>query len=130
MNEQQYLAKIANHAENPRRAVIREADCIGCTKCIQACPVDAIVGAAKQMHTVIMTECTGCQLCVEPCPVDCIEMMPVAEPLYDTKQMSVRFNARIARLNDQKIILPASDLDAKRAYILAATQRVRAKRRV
>ena len=51
-------------------AFIREAECIGCTKCIQACPVDAILGAAKHMHTVIVSECTGCDLCVEPCPVD------------------------------------------------------------
>ncbi|MBV4478636.1 electron transport complex subunit RsxB [Pseudomonas khavaziana] len=57
-------------------AYIREAECIGCTKCIQACPVDAIVGAAKLMHTVIIDECTGCDLCVAPCPVDCIEMRP------------------------------------------------------
>ena len=54
-------------------AYIREDECIGCTKCIQACPVDAILGAAKQMHTVIVSECTGCDLCVEPCPVDCID---------------------------------------------------------
>ena len=59
-------------------AVIREDECIGCTKCIQACPVDAILGAAKQMHTVIADECTGCDLCVEPCPVDCIDMVPVS----------------------------------------------------
>ncbi|WP_416770368.1 electron transport complex subunit RsxB [Pseudomonas sp. RHF3.3-3] len=58
-------------------AFIREAECIGCTKCIQACPVDAIVGAAKLMHTVILDECTGCDLCVAPCPVDCIEMRPL-----------------------------------------------------
>ena len=56
-------------------AFIREAECIGCTKCILACPVDAIIGAAKQMHTVIADECTGCDLCVEPCPVDCIDMI-------------------------------------------------------
>ena len=61
----------------PMVAFIREDECIGCTKCIQACPVDAIVGAAKQMHTVISDECTGCDLCVEPCPVDCIDMVPV-----------------------------------------------------
>jgi len=61
----------------PMVAYIREDECIGCTKCIQACPVDAIVGAAKQMHTVIIDECTGCDLCVEPCPVDCIDMVPV-----------------------------------------------------
>ncbi|GGO72424.1 electron transport complex subunit RsxB [Bowmanella pacifica] len=58
-------------------AFIREDECIGCTKCIQACPVDAIVGASKQMHTVLTDECTGCDLCVEPCPVDCIDMLPV-----------------------------------------------------
>ncbi|SEJ08846.1 electron transport complex subunit RsxB [Pseudomonas sp. NFR16] len=58
-------------------AFIREAQCIGCTKCIQACPVDAIVGAAKLMHTVIVDECTGCDLCVAPCPVDCIELHPL-----------------------------------------------------
>ncbi len=62
-------------------AVIREDECIGCTKCIQACPVDAILGAAKQMHTVIAKECTGCDLCVEPCPVDCIDMVPVETTL-------------------------------------------------
>ncbi|MGB0662544.1 MAG: electron transport complex subunit RsxB [Pontibacterium sp.] len=62
-------------------AYIREDECIGCTKCIQACPVDAILGAAKQMHTVITSECTGCDLCVEPCPVDCIDMLPVPETL-------------------------------------------------
>ena len=58
-------------------AYIREDECIGCTKCIQACPVDAIVGATRQMHTVLIDECTGCDLCVEPCPVDCIDMLPV-----------------------------------------------------
>ena len=58
-------------------AYIREAECIGCTKCIQACPVDAIVGAAKLMHTVIIDECTGCDLCVAPCPVDCIDLLPL-----------------------------------------------------
>lgn len=68
----------AHGEEKPREvAWIREEDCIGCTKCIQACPVDAILGAAKLMHTVIVDECTGCDLCVEPCPVDCIEMHPI-----------------------------------------------------
>jgi len=66
----------------PLVAFIREDECIGCTKCIQACPVDAILGAAKLMHTVISAECTGCDLCVAPCPVDCIEMreLPLAVP--------------------------------------------------
>ena len=71
------------HGEEKVKAVafIREDECIGCTKCIQACPVDAILGAAKQMHTVIASECTGCDLCLEPCPVDCIDMIPQQEPL-------------------------------------------------
>lgn len=59
-------------------AFIREDECIGCTKCIQACPVDAIIGATRQMHTVISDECTGCELCVAPCPTDCIDMIPIA----------------------------------------------------
>ncbi|GAA0782974.1 MULTISPECIES: electron transport complex subunit RsxB [Pseudomonadati] len=62
-------------------AYIREDECIGCTKCIQACPVDAILGAGKLMHTVIAKDCTGCDLCVEPCPVDCIDMLPVETTL-------------------------------------------------
>jgi len=62
-------------------ALIDEARCIGCTLCIQACPVDAILGAAKQMHTVIDAECTGCELCLPPCPVDCIAMVPVGQDL-------------------------------------------------
>ena len=68
----------ANGAERPRPvAFIDEALCIGCTLCIQACPVDAILGATKQMHTILPSLCTGCDLCVAPCPVDCITMMPV-----------------------------------------------------
>ncbi len=63
--------------EKPRGlAFIVEEDCIGCTKCIQACPVDAIVGASKLMHDVIADRCTGCELCVPACPVDCIELRP------------------------------------------------------
>ena len=72
--------------EKPRMvAFIREAECIGCTKCIQACPVDAIVGAARQMHTVIVDECTGCDLCVEPCPVDCIDMVEIGASVQNWK---------------------------------------------
>ncbi|MCC6206975.1 MAG: electron transport complex subunit RsxB [Gammaproteobacteria bacterium] len=66
-------------------AIIDEMRCIGCTLCIQACPVDAIVGAAKHMHTVIAEECTGCNLCVPPCPVDCIDMAPVKQNILAWK---------------------------------------------
>ena len=70
----------ANGFERPRAvAFIDEALCIGCTLCIQACPVDAILGAAKHMHTILPSLCTGCDLCVPPCPVDCIVMMPVTD---------------------------------------------------
>ena len=71
----------AAHGEEDVKKVafIREDECIGCTKCIQACPVDAILGAAKHMHTVITDECTGCDLCVDPCPVDCIDMVPITQ---------------------------------------------------
>ena len=72
----------ANGVERPRPvAFIDEQLCIGCTLCIQACPVDAILGAAKQMHTILPSLCTGCDLCVAPCPVDCIAMMPVTGEL-------------------------------------------------
>lgn len=76
-------AEHGTEKETAMVAVIREDECIGCTKCIQACPVDAILGAAKQMHTVIADECTGCDLCLDPCPVDCIDMVPVETGLQD-----------------------------------------------
>ncbi|MCG8412846.1 MAG: electron transport complex subunit RsxB [Pseudomonadales bacterium] len=78
LNEQQEPVDPAHGTPTPTTvAVIREEECIGCTKCIQACPVDAILGATKLMHTVIAAECTGCDLCVDPCPVDCIDMIEV-----------------------------------------------------
>lgn len=72
--------------EHPRQlARIVEADCIGCTKCIQACPVDAIVGATRAMHTVVSDLCTGCNLCVDPCPTQCIDLRPVAPTTQNWK---------------------------------------------
>jgi electron transport complex protein RnfB len=64
----------------PLVARVVEADCIGCTRCIQACPVDAIVGGSKLMHTVLAPLCTGCELCLPACPVDCIVMLPAGQP--------------------------------------------------
>ncbi len=77
----------AEHGEPKPKSVafIDEQTCIGCTLCIQACPVDAILGAAKQMHTIIAAECTGCELCLAPCPVDCITMIPLAEDIGNWK---------------------------------------------
>ena len=81
----------------PRVAVIDEETCIGCTKCIQACPVDAIVGASKLMHTVIASWCTGCELCIPPCPVDCITLASSAA-LPDADLSRARHDARAVRL--------------------------------
>ena len=81
----------------PRVAIIDEDTCIGCTKCIQACPVDAIVGASKRMHTVIASWCTGCELCIPPCPVDCIVLL-ATPALPDAALSRERHEARAARL--------------------------------
>ncbi len=96
-------------------ARIDEQLCIGCTFCIQSCPVDAIVGAAKQMHTVIAAECTGCELCVIPCPMDCIHLIPVKEETYDSSNLTAdgvkkkaadvarsRYQFRLQRLEQEK----------------------------
>jgi len=78
---------------SPHKVFIREADCIGCTLCIAACPVDAIIGSQQQMHTVIEDLCTGCDLCIEPCPVDCIDLVPL--PPLEEPAMPVTENACI-----------------------------------
>jgi electron transport complex protein RnfB len=77
----EYKPLNAEHGETKAKsiAIIDESTCIGCTLCIQACPVDAIIGAAKQMHTIVEKECTGCELCLPPCPVDCIDMVEIPE---------------------------------------------------
>lgn len=121
--------------EQPYRAAwIDESVCIGCTRCIQACPVDAIVGAAKLMHSVISAECTGCRLCLPPCPVDCIEMI---EPEQDWNREHAdlareRFEARNHRLQqrrrERRSHKPAVAEDARKAVIAAAVARTRAKR--
>lgn len=88
-------------------AFIIEQECIGCVKCLAVCPTDAILGAAKQMHTVIAAECTGCQLCIAPCPVDCIVMQPVeelsaAEKRIFAQHAKQRYEARCNRKAQEK----------------------------
>jgi electron transport complex protein RnfB len=135
----------ANGIERRRTvALIDEARCIGCTLCIQACPVDAIVGAAKCMHTVIAESCTGCDLCVPPCPVDCIAMLPLpparapwTRDLADAARARFEFrNARLARDAAERAERLAHDAqeeperpmpDAKKAMILAALERAKAR---
>ena len=135
-----------NGIEQPRRvAIIDEARCIGCTLCIQACPVDAIVGAAKLMHTVVTELCSGCDLCVLPCPVDCIDMVPatLADATWERARADAareRFEQRGARLEREqreraerlaaRALKAKEDPDAekKRAIIQAAIERARARR--
>ncbi len=127
----------------PTLARIIEAECIGCTKCIQACPVDAIVGSAKRMHAIINTECTGCGLCVEPCPVDCIELVSIPVPQYDKSLARQRFHAKQTRLlheeqakqqayrEKRRLVATADanlDTQLKQDYIMQALSRVRAKK--
>ena len=84
------LIKTYGPTINNKIAVVREEDCIGCKKCIGACPVDAIVGATNLMHSVIKDICTGCELCIEPCPVDCIDLVDM--PDEDMKKLEINLN--------------------------------------
>lgn len=133
------------HGEEQGRgvALIDEARCIGCTLCIQACPVDAIVGAAQRMHTVVAGLCTGCDLCIPPCPVDCIDMRPLPEgrarwtrSLAAAARARFRFRSlrlkrdateRVRRLG-HKARETSGRPEAKRAVILAALERAKARR--
>lgn len=131
-----------------RRAHIDPALCIGCTKCIQACPVDAIIGARRRMHTVVADLCTGCDLCVPPCPVDCIRMLPAPAPTWsddDARAARERHLARMHRLERERARRHArlaargsaqggangqadyAQAARKRAMIDAALQRARAR---
>jgi electron transport complex protein RnfB len=100
---QPFVPAMEKKAKPKLMARIREDECIGCTKCIQACPVDAILGAAKQMHSIITDECTGCELCVAPCPVDCIDIFAIepaslSEEQHKADQARQRFQSREKRL--------------------------------
>jgi len=113
-----FLPEMQQKAKPASIAVIDEDACIGCTKCIQACPVDAIFGASKLMHTVITAECTGCELCVEPCPVDCIDMVTITEPDAARKKHQAdlarkRYQFRNARLERDKSEKREQQLQAK-----------------
>nr|WP_316639271.1 electron transport complex subunit RsxB [uncultured Roseateles sp.] len=149
----------ANGLEGPRQlALIDEAWCIGCTLCIKACPVDCIVGAAKQMHVIVDEQCTGCELCIPACPVDCISLQPVTAGLSgwqawgaeQATQAQHRYEFRQQRLaraktdNAERLLAKAeakladvaaasrltepAELDKKRAVIQAAIARARAQR--
>jgi electron transport complex protein RnfB len=98
----------------PRVAWIDEARCIGCARCLAPCPVDAIVGAAKYLHTVLARRCTGCELCLPPCPVDCIELREAPAPAPDATLNRTRFEAHTGRLRREALERQRA-LDAKKA---------------
>lgn len=133
-----YVPEMEQKTKPKMQAVIREAECIGCTKCIQVCPVDAIVGSIKQMHTVIASECTGCELCIPACPVDCIDMTMLGgeESLKNEKSKAdyarKRFQDRQARLAREdalkKAALEKRSLMNRKHYIHEAIARVKAKK--
>lgn len=135
-----YLADIQKQEQSKVLAKIRETECIGCTKCIQACPVDAIVGAAKQLHTVLTEECTGCGLCVTPCPVDCIDLVNVKNLHYLPEKARQRFNARKLRTTKNKTDaiekfttnltqdIVKEENNSKKDYIQAAIARAKQKK--
>jgi electron transport complex protein RnfB len=110
----------------PRVAWIDESVCIGCTKCIQACPVDAIVGARQRMHTVITEECTGCDLCLAPCPVDCIHMQPTDRAQEPALRQKARRDRARQRFNDRQARLArrAAEAEAQRQQRRASRGRV------
>jgi electron transport complex protein RnfB len=118
-------------------AFIDEATCIGCTLCIQVCPTDAIVGAAKQMHTIIADRCTGCELCLPPCPVDCIALLAAGRDwtIADADRARERYDSRRERLSRKTpsrrpvSTAPAGTRDERKAAVAAALARARSRRR-
>jgi electron transport complex protein RnfB len=133
-NPEPFMDEMQAIAKPTMRAAIREAECIGCTKCITACPVDAILGSGKLMHTIITDECTGCELCVAPCPVDCIDMV-TSDDLTDRKeQYRERYITKQTRGLYDTVVetdsTKAMTQDAnKHDYIRAALARANAKKK-
>jgi electron transport complex protein RnfB len=115
----------ANGVEAPPRvAWIDETRCIGCARCLPPCPADAIVGAAKYLHTVLIERCTGCELCVAPCPVDCIEMRPGPAPAVNQAELNrERYHAHTQRLQ-QRALERQLEIDAKKAAARHRSSRV------
>jgi len=105
-------------------ALVDEARCIGCARCIAACPVDAIAGAEGFMHTVIAAYCTGCELCLPPCPVDCIGMVPAAAPWTKADAVAAQSRAFFRNKRNSDQYAPTAPVDRK-AVIAAALKRKR-----
>jgi electron transport complex protein RnfB len=124
----------SNGVEQPLRvAVIDESRCIGCTLCIPACPVDAVIGASKRMHSVLASHCTGCDLCLPPCPMDCISMVPVAPArawtAVDGEAARARYYARRERLRPTLGLRQVKTThDQRTSVVAAAIERARQRR--
>ncbi len=108
------LADMRKRTKTPSKVVIKEEACIGCTKCIAACPVDAIIGAGKAMHTIITDHCTGCDLCIPPCPTDCIEVIP--SPNLDQAQKHEQAQLAKQRFDQRNRRLAQKKRQAKKQY--------------
>lgn len=129
-----FIPEMEKKEKPPQRASIREAECIGCTKCIKVCPTDAIIGASKQMHTVIEADCTGCELCVPACPVDCIDLITLkkrsdAETLDCAtrwRTLYQKHNQRLARKKTENTLVVES-LEKRQSAIADILHRVRKK---
>lgn len=126
-------------SRTPHVVKIEEAHCIGCNKCVSVCPVDAIVGANKHMHSVLTDLCIGCDLCLPPCPVDCITLIPVSLTPEERKAKAVttkkQYQAKKQRLARQAEQKRLADLEASAAYnstysVLDAVARAKQKRKI
>lgn len=142
-----YIPPFQEQPHPSRVAIIQESTCIGCTKCIQVCPTDAIIGAGKQMHTVIADACTGCERCLAPCPVDCIDITLLPEPTpqqkkikannwrnrYENRQKRLKENAHKAHQKHELAKLPQNNreniITARKAAIEAAVSRARSRKK-
>lgn len=130
-----YLPDFEKRILSFHTASVRESECIGCTKCIQACPVDAIVGSGKFMHQIISNECTGCGLCIPPCPVDCIDLLTINHSPFEGREgyFRKRYLAREQRLqiqSEKEALAPLSEAktqDQKKNFIQEARQRAQKK---
>lgn len=139
VNTTVYSQKVTAQFKEPSIVEIDEKACIGCTKCLPACPVDAIIGSGKKIHSVIATECSGCNLCIPVCPVDCITIVSKKHTNSSSKGFKSRYNNKIAReaknaidktYNHNKKKLTNGDSDtitARKAAIMAALARAKSK---
>ncbi len=145
IDAQPFVVKVKQQSKVDSVVVIREAECIGCTKCLQVCPTDAIIGSRKKMHTVIAAACTGCELCLPACPVDCIDIIDIAARNTQEKQQKAKEWRQRYQQREQRITRLAAEkkqrhLNAKgeqhknetlakrQAAIAAAIERSKAKK--